>query len=65
MSPDQGDDPAESYQLGQQDAGSQAANPERNDGERLSNSGSRAPRARRARRRRRGVRVAVVGTGAP
>jgi len=42
MSPDQGDDPAQSYQLGQQDAGGQAANPERNDGERLSDSGIRA-----------------------
>jgi hypothetical protein len=42
MSPDQGDDPAESYQLGQQDAGSQAANPERNDGERLRDAGIRA-----------------------
>ena len=42
MSPGSGDDPAESYQLGQQDAGGQAANPERNDGERLRDSGIRA-----------------------
>ncbi len=42
MSPGGTDDAADSYQLGQQDAGSKAANPERHDGPRAADSAIRA-----------------------
>jgi polysulfide reductase-like protein len=42
MSPDETDDPGSSYQLGQQDPGSQAANPTQDHGERPRDAGIRA-----------------------